>query len=219
MRTRSPLTVQQRQPLLSIIISSAPAAFAATNDPSISTSPYCKSNKELSSKDGILQRKNANRQNLKNYDPIIKRSKPGLLIRFDLTKLVEPFSKLFTMFQRSELRSFLFRQLKNKQTATKTFTCNRMSEASEKLQPIFQSPMSTIKNSLNLKKWFNFAQSSPYVHISYPSPNVNDSILRKCNGIYFLSFFPNCQGSSKLVKAIIDKDSNISEQKQTPQLQ
>lgn len=70
---------------------------------------------------------------LKIMTLLSKDQNPGLLIRFDLTKLVEPFSKLFTMFQRSELRSFLFQRLQNKQTATKTFTCNRMSEASEKL--------------------------------------------------------------------------------------
>lgn len=37
--TRSPLTVQQRQPLFNNIISSAPAVFAATKEPSISISP------------------------------------------------------------------------------------------------------------------------------------------------------------------------------------
>lgn len=40
--TRSPLTVQHKHPLLSMIMSSAPVALAATNEPSISTSPYCK---------------------------------------------------------------------------------------------------------------------------------------------------------------------------------
>lgn len=40
--TRSPLTVQHKHPLLSMTISSAPVAFAATKEPSISTSPYWK---------------------------------------------------------------------------------------------------------------------------------------------------------------------------------
>mmetsp|Transcript_3969 Transcript_3969/g.7733 ORF Transcript_3969/g.7733 Transcript_3969/m.7733 type:complete len:202 (+) Transcript_3969:1624-2229(+) len=39
MFTRSPRTVQQRQPLLSISTSSSPASSAATRDPSISISP------------------------------------------------------------------------------------------------------------------------------------------------------------------------------------
>lgn len=40
-RTRSPLTVQQRHPLFNITMSSAPVVFAATKEPSISTSPNC----------------------------------------------------------------------------------------------------------------------------------------------------------------------------------
>ena len=44
--TRSPLTVQHKHPLLSITMSSAPIALAATKEPSMSTSPNCHVQKE-----------------------------------------------------------------------------------------------------------------------------------------------------------------------------